>query len=357
MSLIKTIAIVEALIIAALVSYLLLPKLSAPVALVQNQSCHSLITPESSRPTAPKSQSKSKNYSGFKTLNAKTDSNIPQNLELDFNNLLEQFAKTATQEEFEQLAQQHADDLFRLVNQNPALIDDILQAYSQVQHPDAASLFFELMMSSEDKNLESKIVEKLENAPQNETKKWFKLMTYIGANNEKSRQLVLQKMQQADSPSLILAMQALQPSNAYSHERKKITTTLTQYLQHQDDSVRASALRSLGHWSRGKKQSKQQETLVIQGLNDSATLMKFSAILSIYENNITSDKVKNKLLNIMRDVNQNIEERFIAANALERFELTDTEHDKRINTIKNMRQNNPDIDQRIDQKFQVLHNP
>lgn len=350
MSLYKTIALIEAVVIVALVSYLLLPKQATQVQIAPPLSVQS--QPSVQRPVQT-SQATNKRFVIPKPQTTTKQSDFKQDNKQSVSELLDPFLSITKKAEFEDLARQNGDALFRMLEDNPALKEQVLHAYSQTNNPDVQEFFFQLLVSSEPQDLEDKITQRLEEASQQDAKKWFKILGFLGASTEKSRRLVLQKMQDNDNQSIVLGLQALRPFDAYSQERKRITTELQRYLQHHDDNVRASALRALGQWSRNDDKTK--EALILQGLNDPSSILKFSAVISTYEANIKSDKIKNKLLQIMHDNNQNIEDRFIAANALEQFKLSDKEHDARITMLKNMQENHPDLDEKIDKKLRVIH--
>lgn len=332
---IRALATIEGLIILTLLGYIYFAFPQKPLVKV---TPHQAIT-HTICPATPKQRWQKKQQSIAENLGINKPTvpsqvqNKPDSMQAkkQFESLLEKLIKHQGTKDFEELIESHSNELFSLIMTNPDVVDLVLKKYDNVYDPKLESFLAQVLIASETGNLEKTAQQKLLNNSDNESRKWLRLLSYSGATTRESRQTVRQQMQRLNEPeSISLAIQSLAPINAYSEERKAIAEELKGYLEHPDEAIQTQALRALIHWN-----VDEREKLILNAFKSSSAKIRSTAILSAYESGVQSEKIKSHLLNIMKDEKQNSEDRFLAANILDSYQLSDTQRDSVVQFMKN----------------------
>lgn len=326
MNFLKTLVAIEAVIIVSLLGYIYLTQNQAPLVKVDTQvMVQPKAQPNQAIPSAGSKPVKPDEFDiqpSNPQVKAETSEQPVQPPKESFTSLFNDVLKAQGRENIDYLLVTKGEELFELIRNNPELANTIIEKYNELSDPRVEEFLAQLIVMSGVENIEDKMMQKIANGNPTESRKWLRILSYAGASNTNNRQMVLQQMRSLDAQGINLAIKSLTPINAYASERKTITNELKTYLQHNDENVRAQALKALGQWA-----GEERQQIIEKGLSDSSDKIRSSAILTAYESGIKSDRIKQRLFKIMNDESQKVEDRLIASSALEEYNLSDTERD------------------------------
>lgn len=320
----KTLAAIEAVIILSLLGYIYLTNNKAPLVAVDNQT---VIQPQPQK-LAPKPTNQTNSSSNSNTkpneplLTTEADKKPIAPAKESFDTLLDNLISMQGDTNIESLLVSKGEELFDMLNTNPELANKIIERFGSLSDPKVEEFLAQLIVMSGIENIEETMMQKVSSSNTTESRKWLRILSYAGATTANNRQAVMQQMRSLDAQGINLAIKSLVPINAYSSERKTITNELKAYLQHNDEQVRVQALKALGRWA-----GEERQQIIEKGLSDSSAIMRSTAMLTAYEANIKSNKIKQQLFKIMRDESQKSDDRLIASTALEEYNLSDAERD------------------------------
>jgi hypothetical protein len=245
-------------------------------------------------------------------------SDVPEDIEFD-----------AWRTRFEAADWDHPDggELGRLQHAlaaNAALRPRVVDMYRRERDPRVRSALRRMLTSDAAPDVTARALELAKAADKQDQAAGFELMTDLPPSFE-ARTLAKDALSKERDPAVLAAvLLALRPRVPPSPA--EIDDMLPRFLalvHHDAPLVRAHAVQLLAEWDRAGRTA---ERVTAEALSDSAPLVRQAGVGAVMLGQIRSDRLKAALLDVVRNPTEDIQTRFGAQQALERFDVSREEY-------------------------------
>lgn len=152
----------------------------------------------------------------------------------------------------------------------------------------------------------------------------FELLAGLPPTGESTALVKRALESERDAAALAAVLLALQPRVPPSPaEIADMVPRFLKLVRHESALVRAHSIQLVAEWDRGGKTA---EPVIAEALSDPAPLVRQAAVGAIMVGQIRSDRLKSGLLHTVGNSAEELQTRFGAQHALERFDLSAEEH-------------------------------
>lgn len=152
----------------------------------------------------------------------------------------------------------------------------------------------------------------------------YTLLRLSQEGSASAREAILKAVETEQDPyALSEAVASLMPGESPKpDEAAPIVDQMKRLSQHTSAQVRAESMIALSRWDRGA----DTEDLIYNGLTDKNEAIRSAALTVLAENGTRTDRVKTALMGVARDDAAGTDTRWVAADALGAFNLSQEEH-------------------------------
>jgi HEAT repeats len=159
----------------------------------------------------------------------------------------------------------------------------------------------------------------------------FELLAGLGMKLPEVRRLARETLAADHDPVIVSrAIAALQPAPVSDSENAALMSQLRPFVEDHDPRVRAQAVTALAGWDK----TGEAAPALQRSLADGSPEVRWSAITAIATNRVRSDDLKQSLIAIACDANEQPSLRLDAAHALEQFSLDEADYGRVLQAAK-----------------------
>ncbi len=207
--------------------------------------------------------------------------------------------------------------LLEQLEQSPQLIGELLKRYPKTSSKDTQRLIRELLVTSQRPQVEKYALEQVANGDPRKVSAWLSLLRDAGLTSPASRAHMFKLLEAISQPEQVRsALLAFTPYIVPLSERDTILDDLHTYTDHADETIRSAAIKTIGKWGNSADASTIETALF-----DASPLVRQTAIQTAFTSTIRSDGIKSKLLNIIKNSEENWHLRIEAHSALTGYTL------------------------------------
>jgi hypothetical protein len=219
----------------------------------------------------------------------------------------------------------------RLAELQQALVVDsklreaVLNAYRAKTDPRVRSVLRRMLTADAAPEMIARATEMVKSRDKQDRATGFELMAELPPTNE-STALAKRALTEEQDPSVLAAvLLTLRPRVPPSpHEIAEMVPRFRKLVGHDAILVRAHSVQLIAEWD---KAGETAESVAAQAFADSAPLVRQAAVGAVMIGQFRSERVKRGLLDIIRNPIEDMQTRFGAQQALERFDMSTEEYE------------------------------
>jgi hypothetical protein len=206
---------------------------------------------------------------------------------------------------------------------DPASRAELLERYRDAPPGEAKRMLRGILLSMRAPDVFDFFMELAADSDPDHRRDAFEVLRITGRKVPEMRNLVLQALTTEQDPTILSnAIGALQPGLASESEAAAVLQQLRGFAQHSDPQVRAQSIRGLAGWDK----TGESIPFLRRALADAAPEVRSAAVVSIIENRVRTDELKQMLMRIAHAAEESPGLRTNAVIALERFALSSEEY-------------------------------
>lgn len=211
-----------------------------------------------------------------------------------------------------------------LLQSSPADRAELMARYSRETNKMARSRLRMLLMNLQSEDVIEFASNLATNSDPAKRVEGYTLLRLSQEGSASAREAILKAVETEQDPyALSEAVASLMPGESpIPDEAAPIIDQMKRLIQHTSPQVRAESMIALSRWDRGI----DTEDLIYNGLIDKNESIRSAALTVLAENGTRSDRVKTALLGVSRDDTAGASTRWVAADALGAFNLSQEEH-------------------------------
>ncbi len=214
--------------------------------------------------------------------------------------------------------------LLRLAKSNPSALSDLLSAYAENLNNDMIqNQLFQIVSQVKTPQVQALATDLASSNDRTESIAGFDLLGALDIPTQEGLELTTSTLRASpeDKELVLSAMHALPKLTLSSEKNGEVVALLSDLANSDNEAIRSESLLTIASWAKTEEELKS----VISALDSETPDDKISAAMALEHSSVVGDQIKSALLNKISLETELWEVRAMSANALNRFDLSESE--------------------------------